>query len=1380
MIKSLKGTNGSWAKLGNPQVQPQTDDIAYGPKKGSITPSSQDSTGTPPPHQTGISTPIIKHNGDELEISNNASLADIVGELSSNPDFILPPYHSITNNLSPAYAKQLEPAKVHFDTSLALVGALSSKKLELYEEMTGISHERPEIVMLTNFLPLFTKDVSHAQPSFYHQLEGGGIYPFMTDAGHFVDTHINARAMQRVNMSRMLRVMVSSFNYFYGTYKHRRNRFEKQMDALKGVTNFLLEMVRTMEKLKGQLDLRDDLHSVDPHRVSRQHISNFTSVSKDVTSVLLNLIKLYMPSSYTVPDTLVTLGFKRDNIDHRYSSTKIWLQLMHEMKQIVQHHSLEFLDIDPVYARNDNKAARMSKTSASLFGLKQQLPNTPRLIDIAELSPNKVEAMQIQISTAWKTMYRNVHFKTTEANVAALINFVSKEFRCSYGLGRDDVKNALKNYYDYAVTSNDNSDVFESIIGPIGNSITDFPLAHGKSLAAVAQRTPAPDVSVMTFESKYIDGDTGTLVPGAQHFIDQVLKTDGKSFDTSRLDNLGDIMEHAHTRFSTVVEGMNLLATHVSDPQDFKHTQYSSFLSNPADFIRAFVDDIVNIQTGQTLGSAKSDNMGAIYAYAATHSSVKTTLFLYTMAKIMSPAVEPALFFDIENGPGAFTSSDNSPLINKLVNKLVSELEGQVPHSQTGNQFVINDLFNQGNFPSVSKETIRNALKGNGTKLTRHIEDTMKHVLRSFKNDRDAMINHRTRWNGYQDTVIAMMVFDALIQMVAKYNNQDIISQNHGLVNFVTETVTFNVSRTNISHKTSINDLLTRIEKEVALTQRVIYSALNTLQQLSSATKNYSNYLKSPPAIAKLRQLSSIIGNQQLLQMLMSEQQIMMLAATVHDLSDKISQPGAVVQGSRTEGDVDGDGDFDVDDEFKLLDDAVVLPRLRKAIYGLFGTKEYALQKGFNKRLLTVGIPAGFTQRLKQRVKLSNLKKSSFVDKQSDIVNVVVYRVDVENSDIIYKPQRFMFELSRFPVRNDRYFLAIPEHPTIDDIVQSIPTRDFSQNAEQNTEITYWSHRDDVSKGKVASFANESYAFLSRQEKAQIAQNHVISYLLEVYINLLTGLSVADYHFDMEPAPKPMDAAFTKMLVDHYVAHSAKQSSSQNVSSPEDHPESGGVLFTSTTTAQRGYVASNTSATSTSQTNASKNNSSGIIGEPDANVQFQAIGADPVTKTMEQQKAIGTTSSNLGKISARSTASVVAGLRTISGLSHTVSPLADPLAVSKKLVTPKQFDRVLNIPIDPDDFEIDYDKTVKTPHGKQALHHMILKGDIITNSENESAAQRLVISSQTVTAGYRVFPQGRTSANIHSYRRRTRDKNQGDLTLDKYFVTIETFGEEDV
>jgi hypothetical protein len=86
-----------------------------------------------------------------------------------------------------------------------------------------------------------------------------------------------------------------------------------------------------------------------------------------------------------------------------------------------------------------------------------------------------------------------------------------------------------------------------------------------------------------------------------------------------------------------------------------------------------------------------------------------------------------------------------------------------------------------------------------------------------------------------------------------------------------------------------------------------------------------------------------------------------------------------------------------------------------------------------------------------------------------------------------------------------------------------------------------------------------------------------------------------------------------------------------------------------------------------------------------------------------------------------------------------LSTYSDGLAVSRKMLTPKLFDRVLHVIVDPDDFVVDQDKTLRTPQGRELLNQLIGVNELIRVGDEV----------------------------------RSRDKGAGDSSFDKYFVTIE-------
>jgi hypothetical protein len=112
--------------------------------------------------------------------------------------------------------------------------------------------------------------------------------------------------------------------------------------------------------------------------------------------------------------------------------------------------------------------------------------------------------------------------------------------------------------------------------------------------------------------------------------------------------------------------------------------------------------------------------------------------------------------------------------------------------------------------------------------------------------------------------------------------------------------------------------------------------------------------------------------------------------------------------------------------------------------------------------------------------------------------------------------------------------------------------------------------------------------------------------------------------------------------------------------------------------------------------------------------------------------------------------------KTVSGLTHEMSTVSDPLSLSRRLLMPKQFDRVFHMLVDPDDFEIDINRTCRTTYGQQALAALQAMGDVVPIPVSSAESQK----------------QGQTTSQ-ERLRLRPRDHGAGDISFEKYIVTIE-------
>jgi hypothetical protein len=152
-------------------------------------------------------------------------------------------------------------------------------------------------------------------------------------------------------------------------------------------------------------------------------------------------------------------------------------------------------------------------------------------------------------------------------------------------------------------------------------------------------------------------------------------------------------------------------------------------------------------------------------------------------------------------------------------------------------------------------------------------------------------------------------------------------------------------------------------------------------------------------------------------------------------------------------------------------------------------------------KLLVIGIPNGFSEKLVDRVTKSNINSENYKNLESDIITISVYKKNNFNDDIIYHPQQFTFDLSLFPkeIKN----LKIDPKMNFDKLLTKFSLLDFSELGNFNG--------IEVDLSKILS--DDKYSFMSFDQRKEMFKNHIVSYLLQTYIYLLTGLSFSEETF---------------------------------------------------------------------------------------------------------------------------------------------------------------------------------------------------------------------------------------------------------------------------
>jgi hypothetical protein len=505
-----------------------------------------------------------------------------------------------------------------------------------------------------------------------------------------------------------------------------------------------------------------------------------------------------------------------------------------------------------------------------------------------------------------------------------------------------------------------------------------------------------------------------------------------------------------------------------------------------------------------------------------------------------------------------------------------------------------------------------------------------------------------------------------------------------------------------------------------------------------------------------------------------------MLASTVDDLTYAYSRreiPTGPPVGGYSHLDPDKDGDFDSQDEIKVIDELEVTPPYRDVLYGYFKTPEFTTRKAINKKILSVGIPLGFTNRLKSKVdavdgvglkrnqnEINQQRVLQLKESQTDIIALEVYRVDMLNPDIVHKPKQFMFEMSRFPVRNHDMLLGVNDGSTIDDIISAVPTRDFQQSTEYDDaadkRISYYPRNGSLPKGFNASMSTKTYDFLTQEQKNDVLTNHIVSYFLETYIHVMTGTSVAEHHFDLiEPAPL-VDQEVVKLM-----ANSAVQFLDVTFTKPTAPVEpSTDVMFFANA------VGKALQATQQKAGQSQKQEKKKEISTPFGDIKKVNYPQDEKKTTFPYDAILKALKEKEKQDFLQKVAET---MKQVNAVKKMYTSMVDHLAASRQLMLPKQFDRVFNIIVEPDDFEIDYDKTMETPHGKTALEQLIKNNNVIEVINPNIASATVVGKLGVKVSNQAAFnPSSAQMSPTKKYKFRGRDKSEGDLTFDKYFVVI--------
>lgn len=348
-----------------------------------------------------------------------------------------------------------------------------------------------------------------------------------------------------------------------------------------------------------------------------------------------------------------------------------------------------------------------------------------------------------------------------------------------------------------------------------------------------------------------------------------------------------------------------------------------------------------------------------------------------------------------------------------------------------------------------------------------------------------------------------------------------------------------------------------------------------------------------------------------------------------------------------------------------------------------FNSIEFEKAKSINKKIISVALPPKLVSSLRD----SNSANDPVDKLLQNVIRIRVYKIDRLSPTIIYKPQEHLFEMNRFPTRMLSNWSLDVLNPENFDIFK-LPMKLF--NFKNNNFI--------VCKNFLDAFPDDIYnvagnSILNQSDKLSIYSNHVKSFLIEEYLRWLT------------------EAKFEESRYHRYTGLT------EELSLVKDQY---GAYLT-----YLGRTATNNRAQSAATTNA----------------PVTATFIDPVSKK-EYKIPMNTVSSlnNSTNVNSSNRSNKTFNLNldsTMNAFFQNETLLSDVSSeLKKRAILPKKFDRVFNILLDPDDFEVD------------------------------SCSPQI-----DLTKAVSMNVLQKTSTGVYKHR----DTSSSDVTFDEYFVTVEPY-----
>ena len=1138
----------------------------------------------------------------------------------------------------------------------------SSISKQPLENLTGLSTKRPEIVSVFQYKPLYDNALSK------------------TITSTFIDAQFSIIGLRDAAFKKLIKDLKATEDS-NDVLQEQKDAYQQHINKVSNHVDTLYNATIEVERNKSfALNLRKTDNYYSLRTLYNDLFSDVFSTSPDGffdrTGDRLSII-----------DALKRFGVAETALQNA-SSTKLYLQLVELTRAFLigQEITTSIISTEPTtitpYGTTTDPHSRLAK------------------INVISLDELKTFEDYNEVLNAFQNILKECDNTIKEANpvdkCAKAFEMIARELRYSKYLKSDQTKSLLNRSYGYVLNegTKPNVSLFYSVLGPNTTKILQDTRVNGERAANSITYNETDNKAILTFEDDYLKKSNSTYTPGTAYYFDKSLELTGAGYSNNYLSQLIGKNNLVYDPFANFVSRMNILPDEGNKNLEEDETAAST---SPLHILNKSISNFVDLEGNRPINEVRQASTRALFDNAGERYDLMAHLMIYFFYRtIFSQTSQSSSFANkaiqnimtlLQNSVSTERSananseqqkpSSNSSLLSKPTIGIRSRIEPAT--SDRAFSVASSFLYNQ---EKVSLDAIELELRTISVFLERILNQFLL-MQRMLSANAIVGTTGTSFYSSTKDTTLMGLFFYGLLNFVngfvgTKYSNASIID---GKTYFYKQQSEPDVAA-------AIQKASTKLKRSQDLSAFGCANILAILANLKEKSSAAFNTLTDKKLESSLNEVQTIIGDQDLLKVAVTVPQLTLTKCAIDDLKSFLSV-ATIDKVEELSSRRDTAEEFD---DLKALDDAFSSEKTQKVLDILGKVGAFAGDKSLNSRLVTVGLPSGFINNIKQSTNIENITKQLQLDnKELDVFRLNVYKTDSEYPDLVFKPISKLFEFSRFVPRNENYYLTENvKSNTIDELIKIIPTRNYS----------VYQHDYDQQYYDDSFLDNESYSFLTNQEKKDMISNHVVSHLLENYLKLVTGMRINELEFfiqDPDEAASPAPIISTMLAIDTI-------NKSFNL------------------TFEKSLIGLNDSRSILNKTKSAPTNT---------NNQLMSFAKKNILVLSPKViRKFATKAQVIEKTKARKTF------------------YNDTLQESKRLLSPRTFDRVFHMFIDSDDFEIDIDKTISDEIGKRAFEQLRSSGRIREVTEPDT--------------------------NVTKYYLIDRSELRNDLIFEKYFTTVET------